>query len=252
MDFVLPPLAALIAWWFGTGAVMWLDGLPRRSAAVALAVATVVAVAALVCISRTAQHTSVGAAYAGFACAILVWAWHELAFLTGWLTGPRKRPCSAPAHGPTRFHEGVQVILWHELAIIVMAALIAAITLDAPNQVATWTFVLLWLMRLSAKLNLFLGVRNRGEEMLPPHLGYLGSYFRHRTMNPLLPLSLLAGGACAVALAAAAVAAGGAARAGLLLVASMLVLALIEHLAMVAPMRVEQLWRWAQREPSLP
>ena len=76
MDFVLPPLAALIAWWFGTGAVMWLDGLPRRSAAVALAVATVVAVAALVCISRTAQHTSVGAAYAGFACAILVWAWH--------------------------------------------------------------------------------------------------------------------------------------------------------------------------------
>ena len=36
-----------------------------------------------------------------------------------------------------------------------------------PNQVATWTFALLWVMRLSAKFNLFLGVRNRGEEFGP-------------------------------------------------------------------------------------
>lgn len=252
MDYVLPPLAALAAWWFGTGAVMWLDGLPRRAAAAALAAATVVALAALVGIAYSAQRASVGAAYAGFACAVVVWGWHELAFLTGWLTGPRKRACSAPTHGPTRFHEGVLAILWHELAIMVMVALIAAISLDGPNQTATWTFALLWAMRLSAKLNLFLGVRNRGEGMLPPHLVYLGSYFRDRAINPLLPLTLLVGGACVVGLAGAAMDAGPASRAGLLLVASMLVLALLEHLAMVAPLRVEQLWRWAQREPSLP
>jgi putative photosynthetic complex assembly protein 2 len=44
-----------------------------------------------------------------------------------------------------------------------------------PNQVGTGTFAVLWVMRISAKLNLFLGVRNLSEELLPPHLAYLGA-----------------------------------------------------------------------------
>jgi putative photosynthetic complex assembly protein 2 len=252
MEFLLPPVVALLVWWLGTGVVMLLDGLPRDTFRWSLATSTVIALGALVCIARSADNTTVAGAYAAFTCAVLAWGWHELAFLTGWLTGPRKDACSAPGHGPTRFNEAVQAILWHELAIIAMTLVIAALTWGGPNQVALWTFGLLWIMRLSAKLNLFLGVRNRGEEFLPPHLVYLGSYFRHRRINALLPVSLLGGSLVAVSMIAAAVAGSGAQRTGLLLVASMLVLALLEHLLMVTPMSPVALWRWALRqgEPS--
>lgn len=256
MDYLLPPVFALFVWWFGTGIVMLLDGLPRGTFRWSLATSTVIAFGALVCIARSADNTSVAGAYAAFTCAVLAWGWHELAFLTGWLTGPRKHACSAPGHGPTRFNEAVQAILWHELAIIAMALVIAALTWGGPNQVALWTFGLLWIMRLSAKLNLFLGVRNRGEEFLPPHLVYLGSYFRHRRINALLPVSLLGGSVVAVSMIGAAVAGSGAQRTGLLLVASMLVLALLEHLLMITPMSPVALWRWALRQgepsPTLP
>jgi putative photosynthetic complex assembly protein 2 len=247
LDFIAPPLFALFVWWFGTGVVMLLDGLPRQTFRWSLAISTIIALGALVCISRSAHYSGVAGAYAAFLCAVLVWGWHELAFLTGWLTGPRQRACSEPAHGPTRFREAVQTILWHELAIVAMGALIVALTWGAPNPVAAWTFALLWAMRLSAKFNLFLGVRNRGEEFLPAHLNYLGSYFKRRKMNVLLPLSLLAGGAVVVFLIDSAIDSSGAARAGLLLVTSMLVLALLEHLLMVVPLQFTWLWRWALR-----
>lgn len=250
MDYALPPLFALFVWWFGTGVVMLLDGLPRGTYRLSQGLSTAIAFGALVCIARSANNDSVAGAYAAFTCAVLVWGWHELAFLTGWLTGPRKLGCSAPTQEATRFSEAVQAILWHELAIIAMAALIAALTWGGGNQVATWTFALLWAMRLSAKLNLFLGVRNRGEEFLPPHLRYLGSYFRHRPFNALMPLSMVAGGVVAAGLIVAAIDGSGATRVGLLLVASMLVLALVEHLLMVTPLSATALWRWAMRAPA--
>lgn len=250
IEFALPPLVAVLAWWLGTGIVMLLDGLPRDTFRLTLGIATLLAGAALVCIARSATQGTEGAAYAGFVCAVLVWGWHELTFLTGWLTGPRRTPCSAPHHGPTRLREAVLAILWHELAILGTLALIAALTWREGNRVALATFTLLWVMRLSAKLNLFLGVRNLGEPFLPEHLRYLPSYFRRRAMNALLPLVLLAGVAAVVALVAEAMASHGGTRTGHLLVASMLTLALFEHLLMVLPWQGTALWRWAMRRQA--
>lgn len=250
LEFALPPLVALLIWWLGTGIVMLLDGLPRDTFRWSLAISTAIAFGALVCVSHSAHNTTVGGAYAAFTCAVLVWGWHELAFLTGWLTGPRKDACSAPTHGPTRFNEAVQAILWHELAIIAMGGVIVAITWGGANQVATWTFALLWVMRLSAKLNLFLGVRNLGEEFLPPHLVYLGSYFRRRRMNALFPVSVVASALVTAVLVAESALVHGASRTGLLLVASLLALATLEHLLMVVPIPPSILWRWALRNPA--
>ncbi|WP_337221294.1 DUF3623 family protein, partial [Vibrio parahaemolyticus] len=75
------------------------------------------------------------------------------------------------------------------------ALLIWLLTLDAANATALHSYLLLWGMRLSAKLNLHFGVRNFSEEFLPPHLLYLKSFFRRRRMNALWPLSIVAGGA---------------------------------------------------------
>jgi putative photosynthetic complex assembly protein 2 len=247
LEFFLPPLFALLVWWLGTGIVMLLDRLPRTTFGLSMGVSTVVAVGALVCIAQAAQSSSPAGAYAAFTCAVLVWGWHELAFLTGWLTGPRKLACSAPLHGPTRFREAVRTILWHELGIVATFGLVVYLSWGGPNPVAAWTFGLLWVMRLSAKFNLFLGVRNRGEQFLPAHLSYLSSYFPRRPMNALLPLILLAGVAVNVGLFQGAAQASGAPRVALLLVAALLSLALIEHLFMVTPFEPTALWRWAMR-----
>ena len=247
IEYALPPVVAVLVWWLGTGGVMLLDRLPRDTWRYTLAIATLVAGAALLCITRSAANTTTAGAYAGFVCAVVVWGWHELTFLAGWITGPRRTACSQPGHWPTRLRESVQVILWHELGLLFSLALIAVLTAGQPNAVALWTFGLLWLMRLSAKLNLFLGVRNWGEQFLPPQLAFLPSYFARRSLNGLLPVVLVAGGAALAWVIQHALHSQGGLRAALLLVASMGVLALAEHLLMVLPLQSTALWRWAMR-----
>ena len=68
--------------------------------------------------------------------------------------------------------------------------MLVLLTWGAPNQIGVWTFVILWLMRLSAKLNVYLGVPNLTEEFLPDDLAYLKSYFANAPMNLLFPISV--------------------------------------------------------------
>ena len=241
---------AIFMWWFSTGLVLLLDTLPRKTFRWSLLLSSLLSVAALVGLAHTAQQESLAAAYCAFTCALLVWGWHELTFLTGTITGPRRTPLPAGAQGWSRFKASVEAILWHELAILAVGIFIVAITWGAPNQVGTATFVLLWVMRISAKLNLYLGVRNLSEEFLPQHLAYMGSYFRRRRMNALLPWSVLGGSAAVTWLAAAALApqASPAQAVGHTLVATLLVLAVVEHLMLVLPLNPTALWKWAMRK----
>lgn len=249
LDIVLPVVFAAFIWWFSTGLVLLLDGLPRTTFRWSLAIATVIAVVALGGIVITANDSSVSGAYAAFTCALLVWGWQELSFLTGFLTGPRRHACAPDCGGWRHFFHAIEAILWHELAIIGGAVLIAALTWHGSNAVALWTYAVLWTMRSSAKLNLFFGVRNLSEEFLPPHLTYLKSFFRRRRMNALLPVSVGAASVVVVLLVQGAIdpTASEPARVGLLLVAALLALAIVEHLMMVLPVDVTALWRWAMR-----
>jgi putative photosynthetic complex assembly protein 2 len=245
---------AIFMWWFSTGLVLLLDTLPRTTFRWSLLISSLLAVAAISGLRHTAQQTGLAGAYCAFSSALLLWGWHELSFLTGWITGPRRTALPPGVTGWARFSASVQAILWHELAILAMGAIVLAITWGAPNQVGTATFVLLWVMRISAKLNLFLGVRNLSEEFLPPHLAYMASFFRRRRMNALLPLSVLGGSAAVAMLVAAALAPGASPEAavGSTLVATLLVLAVVEHLLLVVPIPATVLWRWAMRpaEPA--
>ncbi len=252
IDYALPPAAALLLWWLGTGLVILLDRVPAACGGrktVTFVAATTGAIAALVGIERTAHDHGVVAAYAGFTCAVVVWGWHELAFLSGWLTGPRREPVTPGARGRLRFVQAVQVLLWHELALLATGIALWAWLGRGSNPTAAWTFTLLYAMRVSAKLNLYLGVRNLALDFLPPRLLYLGSYFRRRAFNALMPWSLLGGGAVVAWLIAGAQATTGGAQAAHLLLASLLALALVEHLMMVLPLEPSALWRWALRRP---
>jgi putative photosynthetic complex assembly protein 2 len=249
LSIALPIAFAIFIWWFATGIVLLLDGLPRHTFRWSHLVSTLLAMASLAGVYTSADMNSAAGAFCGFTSALLVWGWHELSFLTGWVTGPRKVPATAGARGWLRFTQAVQAILWHELGILASGLAIAALTWGAPNRTAMATFAVLWVMRISAKLNVFLGVRNLSMELLPPHLAYLGSYFRQRPMNLLFPFAVTTASVAAVWLVVHTQAAPpqSAAAIGGLLVTTLLVLAIVEHWLLVLPVQSTALWRWAMR-----
>jgi len=229
-------------WWFTTGVILWLDGLPRGTFRWSMLGATAMLLAGLIGLATSAGDTGALGAYCAFTCAILAWAWIETGFLTGFLTGPSDAPCPPDAVGWRRFRLALGAILHHELAILGVAATILAVTWDAPNRLGLWTFLALWGMRQSAKLNLFLGVRNLGEAFLPEHLRHLASFFRRRPMNLLFPVSVSAVTAACVLVFAAA---GRATEpTGLTLLGVLLALGLLEHWFLVLPLPFERLWSW--------
>jgi putative photosynthetic complex assembly protein 2 len=245
----VPVAFTLFLWWSSTLAILWLDGLPRATFRWTFAGASVLGVVGLWGLAALRSDTSPAAAYCAFSCAMAVWAWQEVAFLLGYVTGPRRSPCPPDARGWRRAGHAFAAIAHHELALVALAAASFALTAGGANHVGLWTFGALWVLRLSAKLNLFLGVRNPSEEFLPDHLRYLGSYFRRRAMNPLFPLALLAATIATVLVWQRALAPDGSAfeATAFTLLGTLFALGCVEHVFLMLPLPTSGLWRWGLR-----
>jgi putative photosynthetic complex assembly protein 2 len=241
---------AVLLWWAGTGVILLLLRLDRAGQQWALGGGALVAGVALWSIAATAGDTRPSGAYLAFTAAIVLWGFAELAFLGGWVTGPRRSPCPAGAGPWRRAGLALAALLYHELLLLALGAAIVAAAWGGTNQVAAWTYGILWVMRASAKLNVFLGVRNLNAHWLPAELRWVATYFGpQRGNNPLLPLSLLlACWAAAELWWLAAEAATPTLVAAYALPASLLGLALLEHVLMVLPLSADRLW--GMRSPS--
>ena len=241
---------AIFIWWFSTGIVILLNRMSRTAITMSLVISSVLCVGALVGLAHTAQQTGVMGAYCAFTSALLAWGWNELSFLTGWITGPQKTAILKNTTGWPRFTASFNAVVWHELAILAVGVAIVAVTWNAPNQVGTGTYLVLWIMRTSAKLNLFFGVRNLSEEFLPAHLAYLESFFKRRRMNAFFPFSVAAASACLWLLVdfSDQPMTTPAQMVGAVLVGTLLALAIVEHLMLVLPLDTTALWRWAIRK----
>ncbi len=246
-SLVLPLLFATVLWFVATGVVLWLDRLPRETWPFSIVAATVASGFAMGGVLMTAGMTESAAAYAAFACALVLWGWHELSFLMGFVTGPNRAPCPDDAAGWRRFRLAAATLIHHEVAMFATAVVIIAATWGQPNQTATLTFVLLFVMRLSAKFNIFAGVPHLSTEMMPDHMAYLASYFRIRPPRLVFAISLLGMAALAGWLARAALAAEGGLATGYALAFALVVLAFIEHGFLVLPWQDTRLFHWAMR-----
>jgi putative photosynthetic complex assembly protein 2 len=245
-QFALPILFALFVWWFGTGLVLCLVRIGPRRQSLVIVGATVVVMASAYGLAATAGVTTVSSAYLAFSCAILAWCWLEITFLTGHVTGPRTSACPADASGWRRVGLAISAILYHELALLAFGAGIVALTWQGANQVGAATFLILWIMRLSAKLNLFLGVPFLNDDLLPEGLGHLKSYFSCRPMNVFFPIAVTASTILATVLAVGALEARTEfATTGFLLLATLVALAILEHWFMVVPVPVRAIWEWS-------
>jgi putative photosynthetic complex assembly protein 2 len=245
-QFALPVFFALFVWWFGTGIVLCLVRIGPRKQSLVIFGATVVLVASAYGLAATAGLTTVSGAYLAFSCAILAWCWLEITFLTGHVTGPRTTACPADASGWRRVGLAISAILYHELALLAFAASIVALTWQGANQVGTATFLVLWVMRLSAKLNLFLGVPFLNDDLLPERLSHLKSYFSRRPINAFFPVAITASTILATLLAVRALDARSEfGTTAFLLLATLAALAVLEHWFMVIPVPVRAIWEWS-------
>lgn len=247
-----PILFALFAWWFLTGAVLYVVGLPRARVRWTMGAATGVLAGALLLLWQTSEDTSMSAAYMAFTAALLVWGWHEMSFLTGLVTGPRTTECPSHTRGRAGLWPAIETLLYHEAAILVTALLLYVMLAGSPNEIGLWTFTILWVMRISAKLNVYLGVPNLTEEFLPAHLTYLKTYFCRRPMNLLFPLSVTLSTLATAYLVIQATASGAThfEATAYTFLATLMALALIEHWFLVVPLPSAALWSWglASRE----
>ncbi|OYV40291.1 MAG: hypothetical protein B7Z80_04985, partial [Rhodospirillales bacterium 20-64-7] len=157
--------------------------------------------------------------------------------------------CSGWKH----FVHAVQTSLYHELAIIASGIVIVALTWGAPNQIGMWTFMVLWWMHQSAKLNVFFGVRNLNEEFIPEHLTFLKSFLKSKPMNLFFPISITVSMVITTLLFQHAATAHSAfTRSGETFLGTLMALAILEHWFLVVPLPSAKLWQWglASRKPA--
>ena len=249
-------IGALFLWWFSTGAILMVVKRADRGDASAHLNATLwgvpflaLGVAATVASMESGTILNI---YLGFIAALAIWGWIELAFLTGVITGPVKAPCPAALLGHSRFGRAFGTVAYHEIALLIALVALWVATAGSENMIAAWTFTVLFVARISAKLNLFYGVPRINTEFLPKPLAHLPSYFRYDQVNGLLPFSIMTlGFVTAIFLQGAMSAEAAADKVALALLTSLLGLALLEHLLMVLPLPDAKLWRWMLPAPKI-
>ena len=244
---ILPVIVTVAIWFLATGMIAWLDNRQRATFPRSLILSGAVGLAGLVAILFAKAYAEVWAVYLAFVGALMVWSWQEIAFLTGAATGPRREEISPNTSGWQRFTEASATVIHHEIALVLSALMLITLTWTAPNQIGAMTFVLLYALRLSAKLNIFAGVPNSATDILPAHLSYLKSYYGPKRLRPELMISIVA--ICLFAFwtgsRAIGAPAGSAEAVGASLLFALAALGAIEHLFLALPFRDGALWGWA-------
>jgi putative photosynthetic complex assembly protein 2 len=247
--YTVPPVYAAFIWWFSTGAVLLLVGCARDLVPLQVAVAAFLVAGSLCGLALSAGDASIGGAYIAFTSTILLWGAQEIAFLSGWVTGPRPQPCPVGVTGSKRLGLALAAILYHELALLASGVAIVALTWNGANQIAIWTFAALWALRQSAKINLFLGVPVTNAELMPQPVQFLKTFFARRPVSAFFPISVTLATAALVVLLQriAEVAATPFDVVGLALVSTLFALGVVEHWFMLLPLPAITLWGWGMR-----
>jgi len=251
---IVPFIVTLAIWFLATGLIAWADTCARNTFRRSVAIGGIAGIVGLVTILFASSSVSAAAVYLSFVGALMVWGWHEIGFLTGAAAGPRREEQSLGARGMERFAEASATVIHHEIALALTALMLISLSWNAPNQIGAMVFVLMFGLRLSSKINLFVGVPNTTTEMMPEHLGYLKSYFGPNRLTLLLGVSIAGIVVLAVWFAQLAMVApaGSPEMVGASLLTALCLLGSLEHLFLALPFRDGMLWGWAFKRRSDP
>ena len=254
VSYGLPILYTLALWWASTIAILFLDGLNPRTFKWSMGGATLLLGFAIWGLLETRDSVSTQSAYCAFGCGLIAWGWQLMGFYMGFITGPQKGMCPPGTRGWARFIAGARTSLYHELASVAGAVILLALSYGHDNQLGLWTYCVLWWMHQSAKLNVFFGVPNLGEEFLPAHLRYLASYMARRPMNLFFPISVSISTVLTFVWAEKAYSSEPSSfiALGWTMVATMMVMAILEHWFLVVPLDTNGLWHWGIKSDAVP
>ena len=242
-------IATLFLWWFSTGIILWrvrvADNGAARDHVISVVFGLPLLAVGMAAAAASVNDLSVTGVYLSFLSALALWGWIELAFLSGVITGPNKHPCPPFAGTSDRFWRAVGTVAWHESALISVLIGLGTVSIHADNPFAFGTFALLFVARIFAKLNLFLGVPRINVQFLPKPLAHLSSHFRMGRITAFFPISVSALTAASALLMERAInVAHPSLAVGYTLLTCLCLLALLEHWFMVLPLPDEKLWRW--------
>ena len=246
-------LIAIFVWWFSTGAILVAvrraDRLGTHKRTVILGLPLLVV--GIWAVNASLADASVFGAYLGFAGALAIWGWIELAFLAGVITGPMRDECPVGLAGKDRFFRAFSTVAYHELALTIGLWGLVVASDGAANRVALATYLVLFLARILAKLNLFFGVPRINLEFVPDQLLHLKSYFKRGPVTLAFPAAITILTALLAVCAERLWTAGSDVTVvGFALLTAMAALALLEHWLMVVPLPDAKLWRWMLPAPK--
>jgi len=257
---VLPILYMIFLWWFSTGMIMAVYGRRQNLTRLFFLLYSLAAAAAFGGLWLSRDQGNVESVYIAITCANVIWGWHVTGYYLGFVSGPRDSHEALAQMKSVhelglrdRFVLAFRASLHHELLAVGTGVLICGLVWGQANQWALWFYLTLWLMHGSARLNVFLGVRNFNIEFLPREMHYLKHAISLSKFNMFFPASMVLAGTAVMVLIYQAILPGVsyAYSTGAAMVATIIVLGILEHGLLVLPLPV-MLWGWGLRsiEPS--
>ena len=240
-------VVSVLLWWLMTGLALMSVHQSAVVKKMIFAVSSVLTLIALLGVETNAAVQTSFATLAGFAMALLIWAWLELSYLMGYITGPVKRPAVAAMGAPKRFAKALGTTIYHELLVVGVVGAVCVLGAGQPNPTIQNTLAVLWLMRWSTKLSLFFGVKHFNSEWLPENMRYITSYLSAGQNSWFSVFSTILAAFCTYILFFwGQMATDPAAALSLFLIAWLAGLAVLEHVFLMMPMGESALWRWAE------
>jgi len=215
-------------WWAATGVTLAMQRSALTSTA-SVITATIFALVGCLLIVNSCREPTVRGARLAFLGSALVWWWCSTLFYAGVgihiaeniPTGPRTLALAFQA---------IEATVRPDLLGVFALILLAVLVWRKPNSTAFWTLLVFFGTLQTAKLNVFMGVRNSGVDWLPEHLVGLSQFFGPPQNSVLLPVTIVGLAACFLVTAAMSRAATSAFRKHMLAMLSFLLgLALLEH-----------------------
>ena len=217
-------------WWAATGLTLAMQRSSLTTVA-SLAIATVLALGGAVLIVQTRNETTVQGARFAFLGSALVWWWCSTIFYAG--IGINIAPSGAAGIPPRSFPFAFQAInatLRPDLVGVFALLLVGFAVWSRPNRVALLSLFTFWGTLQTAKLNVFMGVRNSGVDWLPEHLMPLSQFFGPSQNSLLLPITVASLSLCFVTTARTSRASGSPfVKHAYAMIAFLLFLAVLEH-----------------------
>ena len=248
-------IAAIFVWWFATGTILLAVRRADLKGGDAHAMTVLFALPLLglgiAAVAASLQVLNAVTVYLGFLGALAIWGWVELAFLAGVVTGPMKEECPEGATAQSRFGRAFATVAHHEIVLLLGLLGLVITSVGSDNRMALATYAILFLARISAKLNIFFGVPRINTEFVPAQLSHLKSYFRKGPITLAFPIAITVLTALfAVCVERLATAESYTTQTGFALLTALSALALLEHWLMVVPLPDAKLWRWMLPAPK--